>query len=131
MRGMGVSFALLILLAVAFVFVPARLGVIAAIVFALGVGIAIVSIVRTRIQEYRAGRVDRRAAIRSALIEILRLAIGLGLSILLARRAAAYFIDRLSGVVGFVLGMIAALAIGIAINMLVRRVFALSWKRQE
>ena len=126
MRGIWISLSILLLLALVFLLVPAWLQVMAAGVLLAGLGLSIVRIVRDQVLQFRLGGTDGRIAIRNGLLAVLRMLLSLGLALTLARPVAVYVIDHLAGLWGFITAIGAAMAVGMLVNMIVRRAFDLA-----
>ena len=121
------AISLFILLAViaSLLYFPSRAGSIAAGVLVLGLGVSIFSILRRQYQHYRTGGINRRGFALNSLVEIVGVLITLALSIFLARLAFAYLSGWVGGIPGLVLGILAAVLIGITISLIVQS----SWGR--
>src|SRR5688572_29626639 len=95
-----------------FLYYPSMAGTAALVVFFLGVSLSVLSILRRQFKQYHSGQIDRAALIVNNLAEMTGMLITLGLSILLGRLAMVSVIGQVSGMWGFVLGMLAAVGIG-------------------
>jgi hypothetical protein len=110
----------LFLLFVALLLIPAEVVIISVGILVLGLGISIVAILRREFRHYHAGRIDRGTMLRNSLLEITGTLLTLGFSIFLSRWAVARLIVQVRGLPGILLGMLAALSIGIVVSLLIR-----------
>ena len=83
-----ISLVLLIILIVALVFSPASAKTFSSLVLLLGIGMAILFIIRRQVEAYRAGKIDRAAMLRSIFFEVLGLLLAMALAILGSLRVA-------------------------------------------
>lgn len=90
------------------------------VLVALGLTFSIASVVGRQLRSYRAGEIQRKTFILNCVVEITGVVLIFGSSILLGRAAMVYVLGQIPGPWGFVLGLLAAMACGLTMSMLVR-----------
>jgi hypothetical protein len=116
-----ISIFLLLTLMASFVFLPEVSSLLSIAVLALGLGLAVLFIVRRQVIAYRAGEISRGRLVRNLIWEIAGMLLTIGLAVTLSRLAASYLNLHFTGMAALVVSVLAALAIGALSGVLVQR----------
>ena len=114
-----ISILLLLALLIALFFYPPSARLLSSIMIVFGIGTAIIFTVHGNWESHKEGEITRSEFIRNTIIDLLGLALVMGLAIFFGRLASGYA----GNAWGMLVGIIAGMAVGFGIAFLVQKVW--------